>query len=378
MNSKPRILITCDYYLPGFKAGGPIVSIENLCHALKDDFDFYIFTRPHDFKDATLYNVPLDTWVKRPEAQVCYRQRRTFRDVLQEVAPDLVYHNSLFSPWFTLWPLLCRRVSGGHYPVLLAPRGEAKPSALQYKALKKKLAISLLKHLKLLQGVHFHATNPTEVQHIQALFPHTPVHEAWDLCQTRPVPPPARTEGPLRVLFFSRLSRVKNPLGALQAISQCQQPMHLTIAGPKEDPAYWAACQTQIENLPAHIQVQVLDAIPRDEIAALFHAHDVFFLPTQGENHGHVIIEALAHGCVPLISDQTPWTDLQKYEAGFVLHLENAAGFAQTLDQLAHRSPATWASWQANGYAYLQHHPQLQAAVAAQRCIFQTLTTTPA
>jgi len=374
MTTKPKILITCDYYLPGFRAGGPIVSVENLCHALKADFDFYILTRPHDFKETTPYDVPQDAWVSRPEAQVCYQKRRTFGAIVQEVQPDLIYHNSFFSPSYTLWPLLRRWLRHAWQPpVLVAPRGELKPSALQHKAWKKKLTLACAKHLGLLKGVHFHATNPEEVRYIRTIFPEMPVHEVWEPSKRQPVPPPVRKIGRLNVLFFSRIAPVKNLQGVIQAVRQCKQPLNLTIAGPKEDPAYWAVCKAEIDKLPAHIHVQVRDAVPRHEITDLFHAHDVFFFPTQGENHGHVIIEALAHGCVPIISDQTPWSDLQSHEAGFVLNVNNTAGFAQLLDQLVHRSLAAWASWQANGFTYLQHHPKLQEAVQAQRTMFNSV-----
>ena len=30
------------------------------------------------------------------------------------------------------------------------------------------------------------------------------------------------------------------------------------------------------------------------------------------KNYGHVIFEALAGGCIPIISDQTPWNDIEK------------------------------------------------------------------
>ena len=59
-----------------------------------------------------------------------------------------------------------------------------------------------------------------------------------------------------------------------------------------------------------------------------------FFLPTQGENFGHVIFEALSSGCVLLISDKTPWTDLKEKNAGWALPLNDNRPFADKLRQL--------------------------------------------
>jgi hypothetical protein len=39
--------------------------------------------------------------------------------------------------------------------------------------------------------------------------------------------------------------------------------------------------------------------------------YDLFLFPTLGENYGHVISEALASGCPVVISDQTPWRNLE-------------------------------------------------------------------
>ena len=41
----------------------------------------------------------------------------------------------------------------------------------------------------------------------------------------------------------------------------------------------------------------------------IFSEYDVFLFPTMAENYGHVIFEAMAGGCVPIISDRTPWNN---------------------------------------------------------------------
>ena len=48
MHQKSKILVFVDFFLPGYKAGGPITTIENLTNALKDKFDFSIITRNYD------------------------------------------------------------------------------------------------------------------------------------------------------------------------------------------------------------------------------------------------------------------------------------------------------------------------------------------
>ena len=93
------------------------------------------------------------------------------------------------------------------------------------------------------------------------------------------------------------------------------------IFGPLEDMAYWEKCRRIIEKLPANIQGHYQGILDHDEVIRVMAMHDLFFLPTHGENFGHVIVEALAAGCPILISDQTPWRDLEKEGVGWDLPL---------------------------------------------------------
>ena len=57
---KKTILCFVDYYLPGYKAGGPIQSIANLVENLGDEFEFYIICNDRDQLDRQPYaNVPI-------------------------------------------------------------------------------------------------------------------------------------------------------------------------------------------------------------------------------------------------------------------------------------------------------------------------------
>ena len=65
---------------------------------------------------------------------------------------------------------------------------------------------------------------------------------------------------------------------------------------------------------------------------ALYATHDLLILPTQGENHGYVIQEALLSGCPVLISDRTPWRGLAALGVGADLPLEQPERFVAWLD----------------------------------------------
>jgi glycosyltransferase involved in cell wall biosynthesis len=66
--------------------------------------------------------------------------------------------------------------------------------------------------------------------------------------------------------------------------------------------------------------------------------YHALFLPTLNENFGHSIVESLMSGCAVIISDQTPWRDLERYRAGFDLPLKEEKAFVNAVRSLAEES----------------------------------------
>jgi hypothetical protein len=127
---RPVVLCFVDYYLPGFRAGGPTRTIANFVDMLGDEFDIRIVTRDRDYGDDAPYEgVRIDGWNKVGKASVFYASAATLsmkglRKVLNETEYDAVYLNSFLSPKMTGIPLLLRRLKQvPNQPWSLAPRG---------------------------------------------------------------------------------------------------------------------------------------------------------------------------------------------------------------------------------------------------------------
>ena len=74
--SRRRILCFASYYLPGFKGGGPVRSLSNLCEWLGDDYDFRIVTRDRDIGDVAPYADRSDGgWFPETGAMVRYLEK---------------------------------------------------------------------------------------------------------------------------------------------------------------------------------------------------------------------------------------------------------------------------------------------------------------
>src|SRR5579864_6807365 len=95
-----RVLMFLDYYLPGFKAGGPVRAVSNMVDLLGEEFEFCLVTRDHDLTDKKRYpGITPGRWVKVGKANTKYLRRPSFWrlwKVLREVEPDIIHLGSFF------------------------------------------------------------------------------------------------------------------------------------------------------------------------------------------------------------------------------------------------------------------------------------------
>lgn len=343
---KGRILLLVPYYRPGFKSGGPIASVEAILAQLGHEFGWAIVTADRDEGEPSRYaGIPPDGRVTQGDVEIRYlspglgRLIRLTR-LVRDRRYDLLYLNDMFHACWGVWPLVLYRlglVKGR--PVLVAPRNQLSPGALGLKPLKKRLFLWVARRLRLWSGVLWHATRRQERNEILETagadariwiapeFPNANVLRAK-------AGPPRRAGGPLGVVFFSRISPMKNLDFALSVLEGVSFPVRFDIAGPVDDEAYWARVQSLISRLPSHIGVQYLGAVEPAQVHSLLGGYDTLLLPTRGENFGHVILEALATGCLPIISDRTPWRDLAERGCGWVMPLGEVDGFRLALSRL--------------------------------------------
>jgi len=329
-----RILVFADWFLPGYRAGGPIRSLANLVNALDDDF--LIITRSTDHHSTEQYpGIRPGEWIAfSPNVKVMYVQdemmtRSFVKEILRNTTFDCIYLNSLFSPRFTLIPLWVWKSSVRKGKVILAPRGMLKSGALSIKSKKKNWFIRFSKWTNLFKGVIWHATNSQEAQEIQDNF--------GGKCEVRIAPNlpagqgagqhiRAKTPGDLRLISIARISPEKGILEAIKFITESavKGSWQVTFYGAHQNPEYLRNCQ-EMANLVPNAQIDFPGEINPTDITAAFDRHHFFLSATWGENFGHAIAEALLHGLPVIISDKTPWRNLQESAAGWDLPLEPKA-----------------------------------------------------
>jgi len=143
----------------------------------------------------------------------------------------------------------------------------------------------------------------------------------------------------LRICFAGRVVQQKNLLGALDILKQIRVPCTFDIIGSTDDEIYYSKCKDAVATLPQYVSVNFLGSLPRDELMERFPTYHALFFPTGGENFGHAIIEALANALPVLISDRTPWSDVESRGAGWAFSLEFPERFVEVLEMLYRMGP---------------------------------------
>jgi len=331
-SEKKTILIFSEWYLPGYKAGGPITSLSNLIQLIGDHYSLKVICSDRDYMQVNPYdNIVLNQWQKVGKAEVMYlapnnRKLSDIKSLIGRTSPQFIYLNGMFSKVFTLYPLMVKNEKNTE--IILAPRGMLAPAALQIKSKKKWIFLKMAKLLRLYAKVSFHATNQLEFEQTKGQFRSNEIHILENipnhLAGKKENRAFLKTKDNLNLYMVSRIAPEKNVLFALKCLHGIDSDLHLNlkIIGAVYNKEYFESCQEVVKALPPNIEVNFLGAKNQKGILSVAHQSDFFYLPTAGENYGHAIVEALLLSIPVIISDKTPWRDLEHRNLGFDLRLE--------------------------------------------------------
>ena len=350
----PKILIFIDWFIPGYKAGGPISSNANLINHLSNEFDFYVLTRDTDYCEKVPYkNIISDTWNTLPNgAKVYYISNKslTFKTIIRIVRSiefDYVYINGLYSKYFSIFPLLYFKYFTNK-KIVVSSRGMLSDHSFSSKKSKKKIFYFFGSVLNLYKNIVFHATNNEEANQIKKNLKYNgKIKVAPNLAPKNNSEYEAKHKesGVLNIISIARISEEKNTLFALEVLKKCNaQQINFDLYGTIYNEAYWADCLKIIDSLPSHIKVNYKGTIDKAQIPIVLNNYHCLLMPSLGENYGHAIIESFMVGCPVIISDRTPWRNLQNLqttnneqqitkEVGWDLPLENPETFVKAIEQ---------------------------------------------
>lgn len=314
-----KVLIVIPWFSPAYKAGGPIQSIRNLVGQNIDAVHFDIFCSNKDIDGLAIHDVVTDQWVNfNIHTRVWYSSSQfpflQLKKIVRDQQIDKILIIGLYSYSFNILPWLFLRNS----IKIISVRGMLHPEALKLKSYKKYFFLFFIRLFHYHKKVDFHATDDVERNHIfNALGKKMKVSVAGNFINSFPkynVTP--KLSGQLKLITIALVSPMKNHLLILKALAYCKADIEFHIVGSIKDKEYWDECKFVIQQLPVNIKVLYHGHVHHHDINRYLDGANVMILPSKSENFGHAMIESLLAGIPIITSHQTPWNNLQHYQAG--------------------------------------------------------------
>jgi glycosyltransferase involved in cell wall biosynthesis len=362
--SRKKILVLIDWYLPGYKAGGPIQSVANIIQHLQDDFEFAVITSDRDLHESAAYpSVKSNEWTTAPDGTRCYYfssdqySSTKMKSLLLSERADYIYINSLFSYRFAILPLFIRKRILPSRKVVLAPRGMLGEGALNIKPAKKKLFLLASKVYGLFRNITWHASTRLEAEEIKKAFGKSAkVITAVNLSAHRQLhyAEKQKPENGCQLVFISRIAAKKNLVPVIAQLKKlpAELKVNFDIYGPVDEEAYWNECLEVMKVSPANIRIHYKGPIENNKVQQMLSGYHFSVLYTRHENFGHSIIESMAAGCPVIISDQTPWRNLEEKKCGWDIPVDNEELLGEVLIKACKMSSPVYNEWRRSALTF--------------------------
>jgi glycosyltransferase involved in cell wall biosynthesis len=352
---------------------------------LREDFDFYVITRDRDVGDTQPYaGVAPNHWHRVGAAMVLYCSAPRLREVrraVREVGPDAIYLNSFYES-FTQRMIHLRRFGlVPRLPVLIAPRGEFALQAMRIKSWRKAIFRVFAKTLRLYNGMMWQASSEHEVADLLRAKAAPDFHpglvrqiEEFGEAPAESYPAIAKQAGELKLAFVARISPMKNVEHLFRCVARLRGDIALNLYGPvaEADRAYWTVAQKLLAEVPPNVVVRHHGAVDHAEVRGILQEHHFMVLPTRGENFCHSAVEAFSAGVPVILSDATPWRNLEAQEAGFDVPLDQPETWVSVLQRCVEMSPLEYEKFREGARRYRLHIGE-DALAAKHRDLFQQL-----
>ncbi len=318
-----------------------MTSIKNFTDCFGDKYDIRIVTSNHDHGSRVKLDGIKDSWNTVGKAKVLYLSEKdymekNFLSLMEDHDVAMIYLTGVFSIQLNKPAIDASRKL--HIPVVIATRGEILKNILTMKSWKKLPYLKFMKATQYFKGCKFQVTSDEEEEQLKkylSVSDNDIVRLPNLHSQKYDIQNPPKQSGETKLIFVSRIHPKKNLYDVILSVNQARDNITFGIYGPVEDEKYWEKCRKAIQAAPSNVEIKYCGALDMDEARKSYYNYHGFLFPTLSENYGHVIIEAIIAGCIPIISrGTTPWDDLAEY-GGCVDELHDIDSFSESIHCLA-------------------------------------------
>ena len=301
----------------GDEASGPAYSVPALCTALQNNgctVTLYTLNPTPNKK----YNFITKGFKRSKFPTYSFgRSAEMYKQLLEDSEDIDIIHNHSF--WMAPNIYAGFIAKKKNIPLINAPRGTMSQKALSMSKLKKQIVLKLGQQLAINQTVCFHATAVHETKDIKKQYPQKAIAQLPNGVDV----PVLSKETSLnqernKLLFFGRLHSIKGIENLINAWGNLESQFpnwDLDIIGVG-DTNYVGSLHVIIKNKKLN-RVSILDPVYGDDKMIVYQNADLYVLPSFSENFGMTVAEALANNTPVITTNQTPWKDLDKNNAGW-------------------------------------------------------------
>jgi glycosyltransferase involved in cell wall biosynthesis len=362
-------------YFPAQHAIGPATAIRNLARQFQTQYEVSIIALNFDYSlRKKIFSVKLHE-VRDGAIRIIYLPKSILglKRLFQEIKEDktCIVVNCMFDQVLAIPAIIYARIR--RQTIVHVPHGIFLPAVFKHKNLKKRIFCYFFDVFGLGKSVVHIATSQREAKDIRNALKRPAIVQISNLnALSEEIQPRSKPPDSLNICFIGRIAKQKNLLGALEILQHANLNCTMDVFGIEEDAAYVARCKTLIATFPASINVSFQGFTPQDVLLRRIASYDLLFAPTLDENYGYSIIESMGAGVPVLISDRTPWRDLEKFKAGWVVELENWIKFSEILN-LAYHSGEEWANYRSGARNYAHAHTMQTGAPERYKMLFEAI-----
>jgi glycosyltransferase involved in cell wall biosynthesis len=302
-----------------------------------------------------------------------FSQRKELMELIKLVKPDTIFINGLYSLYFNLLPLWYS-LKTSQAKVVWSARGMLHGGALAQKAFKKKIFLSLIKLFRLHKKVVWHATDEREVHFIKQTMGDVQVMIAGNypnLIEQLPVQ--TKISGQLVLGTVALISPMKNHKAIVEALQNCSASIKWLIYGPVKDDAYWNECLQLIHQLPSNIEVVYKGELPPHQLSTALDPMHVFIIPSESENFGHAILEALSAGKPVITTTTTPFHQLTQQKAGIAVDVDGLeTSLTRAIDHFSGMQQDPYSEFCRQAVVVAKNHVSIDELTGQYQKLFQS------
>lgn len=306
-------------YPPLYSYGGPTRSIKGLYGALSGENKCKVLS-PKSHLNGKKINIGLED-----NDDIIYSDRPISYLIFNLKKDNIVWLNSFFELKILFIIAISKIVK---FKIIVSPRGQLSKEAINTSnPLIKKVFIRIIKILS--SKLTFHSTDSNEMDDILKFFNRNRIFNIKNIFSLNN----SRNDVfKAKFLFFSRIHKKKGLDILLDHLINSKIDISLDIYGFIEDTNYWEICKSKIDLLK---NVNYHGSIEDGDISVFKDKYSYFILPTLNENYGHIIIELISLGIIPIISKgTTPFDDIINFMIGLNFDLTSSKDFKRVISKI--------------------------------------------